>query len=215
MVDDASVPIQVIITIVSFILSSLFASSEYALNILNESELKKFDSKRENKKYEKLYKVVENDTDYVEAMHLGRLLFLLLSAVCMFSVIAGRIVSLETVFKVLIIAAFIVLFTMLTAAFVYLIPHHVVLHDPVKRGMGLIGFICFFKVVFYPFVKLNYLIVKAILSVFRTHLALLVWLHIDRVESLGNHEYRESPGFRTRGMEDQTFRRNASEAGSR
>ena len=167
MVDDASVPIQVIITIVSFILSSLFASSEYALNILNESELKKFDSKRENKKYKKLYKVVENDTDYVEAMHLGRLLFLLLSAVCMFSVIAGRIVSLETVFKVLIIAAFIVLFTMLTAAFVYLIPHHVVLHDPVKRGMGLIGFICFFKVVFYPFVKLNYLIVKAILSVFR------------------------------------------------
>ena len=171
MVDDASIPIQMIIAIVSFALSSVFASSEYALDILNESEIRKNAPKKESKKFDKLLAVSQNDTDYVEAMHLGRLICLFITLVSSFSVVIGRIVFLELPVKLLVIAGYLLVMTFLTAVFVYLIPHHSVLKDPVRRGMGLINFISFFRVLFFPFVKFNYFIARAILSLFRLRIS--------------------------------------------
>ena len=171
MVDDSSIPIQAIIAVITFIFSSLFASSEYALNILNESEIRKNAQNTESKRFNMLLKITQNDTEYIEAMHVGRIVSIFITLISTFLILIGRISSLDIPWIILIIIGYLIVLSLLTLVFVYLIPHHVVLNDPVKRGMGLVNFITFFRVVFYPFVKLNYFIARSILAVFRMHIS--------------------------------------------
>ena len=167
MLDDGSVPLQIILSVIFFIFSSVFACAEYALDNLNESELEKSSGKINAKRYNKLLKIVDNDIDYIEAMHLGRLLCIFTVLILASMVIQGRIVSLELHVQIIIYVGFIAALLLLTNVFVYLIPRHLVWKDAVKRASSLVNFICFFRIIFYPFVIVNFYIAKAILFVFR------------------------------------------------
>ena len=167
MLDDGSVPLQVVISVVSFILSAFFACAEYALDNLNETELKKSVDRVNSKRYSKLLKIVDNDIDYIEAMHLGRLITVFVSVALPSIIIINATVGMETYIRVLIYLTYIALFIMITSVFVYLIPRHLVWRDAVRCASTLVNFINFFRIIFYPFVMVNYFIAKSLMALFR------------------------------------------------
>ena len=168
MVDDSSVPIQLVIGIISFILSIIFACAENALDKLNDSELKKNSQKTGGKRYERLLKISADDTDYIEAMHTGKLFTLFVSVVCFFLVLLNYIIlKLSVLNQILIVLAYLAVCTLISSVFVYLIPRHITTQDPIRSGTRLVGFIILFRTLLFPFVRLNFYLAKAILAIFR------------------------------------------------
>ena len=171
MVDDSSVPIQLVIGIISFILSIIFACAEHALDKLNDSELKKNSQKAGGKRYERLLRISADDTDYIEAMHTGKLFTLFVSVVCFFLILLNyTILMLSVRNQILIAFLYLAVCTLLSSVFVYLIPRHITTQDPIKAGTRLIGFIVLFRTLLFPFVRLNYYLAKAILRIFRVRI---------------------------------------------
>ncbi|MBR7061856.1 MAG: HlyC/CorC family transporter [Clostridia bacterium] len=171
MVDDSSVPIQLVIGIISFILSIVFACAENALDKLNDSELKKNSQKTGGKRYDRLLKVSADDTDYIEAMHTGKLFTLFVSVVCFFLILLNYIVPVLSVrTQLLFVLLYLAVCTLISSVFVYLIPRHITTQDPIKAGTRLVGFIVLFRTLLFPFVRLNYYLAKAFLALFRVRI---------------------------------------------
>ncbi|MBO7407227.1 MAG: HlyC/CorC family transporter [Clostridia bacterium] len=171
MVDDSSVPIQLLIGILSFILSIIFACAENALDKLNDSELKKNSQRSGGKRFDRLLKISDDDTDYIEAMHTGKLFTLFVSVLCFFLIILNSVVlDLDLGFQILAVILYLAVCTLVSSVFVYLIPRHITTHDPIRTGTRLVGFIVLFRTLLFPFVRLNYYLAKAILRLFRVRI---------------------------------------------
>ena len=171
MVDDSSVPIQLLIGILSFILSIIFACAENALDKLNDSELKKNSQRSGGKRFDRLLKISDDDTDYIEAMHTGKLFTLFVSVLCFFLIILNSVVlDLDLGFQILAVILYLAVCTLVSSVFVYLIPRHITTQDPIRTGTRLVGFIVLFRTLLFPFVRLNYYLAKAILRLFRVRI---------------------------------------------
>ncbi|MBP5730540.1 MAG: HlyC/CorC family transporter, partial [Clostridia bacterium] len=169
--DDSSVPIQLLIGILSFILSIIFACAENALDKLNDSELKKNSQRSGGKRFDRLLKISDDDTDYIEAMHTGKLFTLFVSVLCFFLIILNSVVlDLDLGFQILAVILYLAVCTLVSSVFVYLIPRHITTQDPIRTGTRLVGFIVLFRTLLFPFVRLNYYLAKAILRLFRVRI---------------------------------------------